>query len=182
MTGPLLLQKPAQPQLPPRPDPVTPGRDGSRLNLGCGLFHSDGWINVDIDDNVEPDQVMDARRLAYPDQSMSAVYLGHVLHHMPYGEMPAVLAECRRVLEPGGEICVVGPDLARMRLGSAVQGPDPTEMVWPSRGVTVFYAMVDTGFDATLIDIGDWALDGWPLVSRVAWQYAIVGRKPEPAR
>ncbi|WP_127580257.1 class I SAM-dependent methyltransferase [Paenibacillus koleovorans] len=46
--------------------------------------------------------VMDFGRLDFPDKSFDGVYALNCLLHVPKQELPAVLAEIRRVLKPGG--------------------------------------------------------------------------------
>ncbi len=62
-------------------------------------------------------RVADAESLPYDDASFDLV-VGHaVLHHLP--DVPAALAECRRVLKPGGLLVVAGEPT---RLGHAIVG------------------------------------------------------------
>lgn len=49
----------------------------------------------------------------YPDGSVEAIYCGQMIEHLnPHTEVPAFLAECYRMLRPGGRIRLTTPDLA----------------------------------------------------------------------
>jgi SAM-dependent methyltransferase len=57
-------------------------------------------------------RVIDLRaRLPFADGSADAVYHSHVLEHLERGQAAAFLAECRRVLKPGGVLRIAVPDL-----------------------------------------------------------------------
>jgi len=82
------------------------------VNIGCGaVFHSD-WINLDVEPVSSEVRRLDARRpLPFADGSVDAVYHSHVLEHLSAAEAAGFLAECWRVLRPGGAVRVVVPDL-----------------------------------------------------------------------
>ncbi len=82
------------------------------LNVGCGLQHHPDWINLDHEAYAPDVVVHDVRRgLPFPDAAFDAVYHSHVLEYFTRQEARALIGECHRVLQPGGVLRVVVPDL-----------------------------------------------------------------------
>jgi cephalosporin hydroxylase/predicted SAM-dependent methyltransferase len=83
-----------------------------RVNLGCGQrFHSD-WLNFDVvpvNSQVLAHDLTQA--LPLDDGSCAVVYHSHVLEHLPKADAPRFIAECFRVLKPGGILRVAVPDM-----------------------------------------------------------------------
>ena len=52
-----------------------------------------------------------ARRIPQPSGAVDTIYSSHMLEHLDRPEARAFLAECRRVLKPGGILRLVVPDL-----------------------------------------------------------------------
>lgn len=162
-----------------------------RLNLGSGPHRADGWTNVDRQAAYDPDVVASMLDLPFPDGIASQVYAGHVLEHLTYDEeLPAALAEIRRVLDPGGELMVVGPCLdAARKIGADAEtirriwpgdqhpGQPGACHEWPSTGAKTRTALEAAGFGTTELPPYSIAMR-WPIVSRVAWQFAIVAVIP----
>ncbi|NJL55953.1 methyltransferase domain-containing protein, partial [bacterium] len=87
----------------------------SYLNLGCGsCFHAD-WTNVDSRAVSQDVITYDLRQgIPFPDDSFTVVYHSHLLEHLPKSAAEPFLRECYRVLEPGGILRVVVPDLEQI--------------------------------------------------------------------
>lgn len=161
-----------------------------RLNLGCGTHKADGWYNVDIFPDVEPDLVADAVTLNLPDESVEAVYLGHVLEHLDPFSAITCLLNVRRMLIPGGPVCAVGPDLDKVNQqadpllwemlqkgGDENRTDDYITHKWECTGRRLLEMMTDTFPTAQAVKLGDVARD-FPLVSTVSWQCAVVAYRP----
>lgn len=54
-----------------------------------------------------------ARRIPHADGSVDVIYSSHMIEHLDRAEAQAFLAECRRVLRPGGMLRLAVPDLRR---------------------------------------------------------------------
>jgi predicted SAM-dependent methyltransferase len=92
-------------------------RDKSKINLACGnvYINGDQWINLDYnprDSSVHQADLLG--KLPLKDNNADLVYCSHFLEHIPRKLVTSFLAECYRVLEPGGIIRLVLPDLENM--------------------------------------------------------------------
>lgn len=89
------------------------------LNLGSGTHNAPGWVNIDLWGlhalwDVHPDVVWDLRRpLPLPAGSVDAVFLEHVLEHLPAQVGLAAMDQAYRLLRPGGVLRVSVPDFGR---------------------------------------------------------------------
>jgi 2-polyprenyl-3-methyl-5-hydroxy-6-metoxy-1,4-benzoquinol methylase len=109
-------------------------KEGRLLEVGCGngrfldRLRRAGWNCVGVDFDQEAART--ARRLGldvrvgdlaaqdFADASFDALVMSHVIEHVP--DPRAVLAECRRVLRPGGRIVLLTPNVRS--LGHRVAG------------------------------------------------------------
>lgn len=84
-----------------------------KLNLGCGNFKKEGFVNVDWIDTVQPDVIHDLNELPYPfqDNEFDYVEADHVLEHLddPFG----VMKEMHRITKDGGRIAIRVPHFSR---------------------------------------------------------------------
>jgi SAM-dependent methyltransferase len=85
------------------------------LNLGCGNRYVPAWVNIDRDAKGPGIRRYDlAARLPFEDGTFPLVYSSHVLEHFTKLEGEGFLKEAIRVLQPGGVLRVVVPDLERI--------------------------------------------------------------------
>lgn len=111
-----------------------------KINLGCGRNLKEGWINIDNSPSAIIAKVPalyrllkrigivaanDAygdwsrgilwrnvtRRLPFADGSVDKVYSSHMLEHLSRSDGERVISECYRVLQSGGVLRLVVPDL-----------------------------------------------------------------------
>lgn len=167
-----------------------PARVPVSANVGCGDYLApDPWLNIDSNAvRTRPGVAAVADRLPLADACVDRLYAGHVLEHLAVFDVIDVLAEFRRVLAPGGELVVVGPDVMLAldhvrdgRLGfdayaSMMLGGDPEPgagHLWPCTATIVVDALRRVGFAADLRPIASLVGSGWPVVSYVDWQFAV---------
>ncbi len=85
------------------------------LNVGCGAQFHPEWFNLDLVAVDKSVRVYDIRKgLPYPRDFFDAVYHSHLLEHLTPEQGRHLLAECHRVLRPGGVLRIVVPDLERI--------------------------------------------------------------------
>jgi SAM-dependent methyltransferase len=81
---------------------------GSLLELGSGGSYlkelEPSVITSDVIEGVA-DRVIDARQLPFPEVSLRAILLTHVLHHIP--DLEKFFREAQRTLVPGGVISMI---------------------------------------------------------------------------
>jgi SAM-dependent methyltransferase len=89
-------------------DAKSVAQPGVILELGSGGSYlkdlEPSIITSDVVANVA-DQIIDARHLPFADNSVQALVLTHVFHHIP--DVDAFLKEAERVLIPGGVISMI---------------------------------------------------------------------------
>lgn len=97
-----------------------------KLHIGCGRHVLDGWLNADRrPKTVRVVRVDTRKKLPFPTASFRYVFSEHLIEHLEYAEGVRMLAECHRILSPGGKIRISTPDLAFL-LG--LQGNNRTDL------------------------------------------------------
>lgn len=85
----------------------------SKLNLGCGEYKKEGYINVDYLDHLHPDIVHDLNKIPYPfdTNTFDLIEANHVLEHLdnPF----AIMKELHRVSKNNGIINIRIPHFSR---------------------------------------------------------------------
>lgn len=74
-----------------------------KLNLGCGPYKVNGFINIDRNPRQKPDVIRDVRKgLPFDSNSVEEIRAYHFLEHFDCDEFLFVLEECYRVLVDKG--------------------------------------------------------------------------------
>jgi predicted SAM-dependent methyltransferase len=82
------------------------------LNIGCGSIFHPAWINLDITSSSPYIRPHDIRwGLPFANAEIDVCYGSHVLEHLTPDQAQKMLADCSRVLKPGGILRIVVPDL-----------------------------------------------------------------------
>lgn len=86
-----------------------------RVNVACGDTYVEGWLNLDYAPHSASVTRADLLgRLPLESEVAEVVYSSHFLEHIPRRRVSAFIAECFRVLRPGGHLRFVLPDLEEM--------------------------------------------------------------------
>lgn len=101
------------------------------LNAGCGTHYAQGWVNTDVweTETTRPDvRVTPGEPYPFEDNTFDAAFLGHVLEHIPWVEVPTFLKDISRIVKPGAPLLVVGPDVFKT-IKRWKEGFEPWHMV-----------------------------------------------------
>jgi predicted SAM-dependent methyltransferase len=83
-----------------------------KLHLGCYGKKIEGFVNVDIREEVKPDLVDNVFELKkVENNSAELIYASHVLEHADYIESEAALKRWHQVLKSGGVLRLSVPDM-----------------------------------------------------------------------
>lgn len=85
--------------------------DVPKVQLGCGMNYLNDWLNTDLVPNANRVGLDVTRLFPLPDNSFDFIFSEHVIEHLPYAAGQVMLAECQRVLKPGGVLRIATPDL-----------------------------------------------------------------------
>jgi SAM-dependent methyltransferase len=83
-----------------------------QVHIGSGPYRLDGWINLDVFPAQLSTNVLWG--LPFVDGQCRYVFLSHLLEHLFYPtDAMALLQDIHRILEPGGVVRIVVPDIAQ---------------------------------------------------------------------
>jgi predicted SAM-dependent methyltransferase len=96
------------------------------LHLGCGRRYLNGFVNVDANPRQKVDLWLDVRNgIPFGDGSVASIYTTHMLEHFYPDELQRLLAECYRVLRPGGGMRIIVPSLR-----TAIEAYNRQQLQW----------------------------------------------------
>ena len=90
---------------------------GRMLDAGCGagrykdLFAFDSYVGLEYNEKFQPDVVGDLRDTPFEDEEFDSILNNQVLEHID--DTHRVFSEFRRILKPGGHVCITVPFIAR---------------------------------------------------------------------
>ena len=86
-----------------------------KLNIGAGPFGEEGWVNIDMFKYKNISFTYDCRKsIPLKNNTVSLIRCEHVLEHMDKEyEAKVFLKECHRILNKGGIIRIIVPDIEK---------------------------------------------------------------------
>ena len=82
------------------------------VDLGCGGNKKEGHVGVDLLEGEGIDIACDVTNgMPFADGEVEEIFSSHFLEHIPKKAVRPLLKECYRVLQPGGQLILVVPDL-----------------------------------------------------------------------
>ncbi len=107
----------------------------NKLNLGCGNDKKDGFVNVDIQADLNPDEVMDVRYLdGIDDNSIELINADHVIEHFPHWQTRTILKLWFNKLKPGGQLEMTCPDMGGIAQDIIDKKKTIDELMWDIYG------------------------------------------------
>ncbi|MEW7009874.1 class I SAM-dependent methyltransferase [Lentilitoribacter sp. EG35] len=101
------------------------GVPGLKLHLGAGPINLAGWINIDAREAPHIHLITNNFELVeFADESLSEIYLCHVLEHFSFEESKLLLNNFRRKLKSGGVFRVSVPDIDHLISAYKANGDD----------------------------------------------------------
>ena len=90
---------------------------GIKLNVGASpIWSQENWHTLDhkVTDGRENSFIGDASCMPINDEACSTVFCSHMFEHIPHLKLESVLLEFNRVLERGGTVRILTPDLKKI--------------------------------------------------------------------
>lgn len=84
---------------------------GKKLNIGCYHMKLDGFINIDINPEYEPDILGDIREIQFDNESIDLILASHVLEHFDLVDVKFLLSKFYKWLKHNSHLIVEVPDI-----------------------------------------------------------------------
>jgi predicted SAM-dependent methyltransferase len=101
-----------------------------KINLGSGHWKLDGWVNVDIDLESQPDVGANlSAGLPFLSGVASMMHTEDFIDQLELDKAAEFLRECHRILAPGGVLRVLTPDMRKL-VDMYLNDPKQLKSMW----------------------------------------------------
>lgn len=86
-----------------------------KINFGSGHWKFEGWVNVDLDFESQPDVCVNlGASLPFRDGVADYLHTEDFVDQLPLEQAYEFFRECHRILRPGGVLRVLTPDMEKL--------------------------------------------------------------------
>jgi len=136
-----------------------------KLQIGAGPNALAGWLNADFTPRRPSDIFMDATRpFPLPADSFDFIFSEHMIEHVPFALGRRMIAECYRVLKPGGRIRIATPNLEQI-VGLRTPTPSAAQRQYVS------WAIANHGSGALETDMRDNLYRPSYVINNFFWEF-----------
>jgi SAM-dependent methyltransferase len=113
-----------------------------KLQLGAGPNNLPDWLNTDIE--LDKDQAFLDVSQPFPlkEKSTNYIFSEHLIEHITYEQALTMLAECHRILVPGGKVRIATPNLNKFI--QLFQEPNADELRQYMKRKVAWHSWADT--------------------------------------
>jgi len=85
-----------------------------KLNLGCGTDKKEGYINLDIREEVRPDIVADVKKLPFKVKAFKEIVCNDIIEHFSWRQSKEILTQIKKLLRKDGVLIIRCPDIRKI--------------------------------------------------------------------
>lgn len=158
------------------------GFDASGVDLDEGMLAAcrERGLSVEMADALE-------RLASLPDNSLSVISAFHVVEHLPFEVLQTLVAQCERVLRPGGLLIMETPNPENLVVGTNHFYLDPSHLKPIPHQLLAFLVEYHGFARNTVVRVNEAPLhsapsgpDLWTVLSGASPDYAVVAQKTAP--
>lgn len=130
-----------------------------KLQVGAGDNELAGWLNADLIPKSENVILLDAtQKFPFLNATFDYVFSEHMIEHISYRDALFMLAECFRVLRPGGKIRIATPNVEQL-VGLFTPNLTETQVRYLELSANEILGLYSNELSPIQKHLPEWALD-----------------------
>lgn len=103
--------------------------DGLKVNLGCGEMHFENYINIDVNDECNPDLQLSAQQIAehFEPNSLSVIQFIHGIGYLSFKDAQNFFNDVHHLLTAEGVLVIETPSIELISKSVLASGEDLNE-------------------------------------------------------